>query len=261
MSYIKYSFLIFILALSFVEVQAGQCGGPLRDVDALFTQNVLSAVPKQIAIENMEEKTGVSRTLEYVELRTKGEAEFSEPALFTDNSDLIIGVDVTGNTHGHMYMIINGARYDGRMFWAPSTVKKSDWRINKGLIIRYKGMPEANKQKLIEYMSAEENATHTATCVAGACTVLYQFSEFGIDPGKLYWFPANYLKYLAENGLYGKDGVRLQPTIYTINHDINLFWDNLPTLRKVPSFIFKVLLSRYTWEGLLPFLKKKDGEK
>lgn len=80
--------------------------------------------------------------VKYVSIKTVNGQAYTEDELFNDKSDLIIGIDTTGKTKGHMYLIINGvARVDGRMFYAPSTVDQKNLYLSDGLILRYKIFP------------------------------------------------------------------------------------------------------------------------
>jgi hypothetical protein len=218
------------------------------DLAQKFTDKVIAYQPATISTREMKKETGVKRCLPYVALQTQGETLYSEMELFTDNSDLIIGVATTGNTRGHMYLIINGVRMDGRMFFAPQTEETTDWKLSKGLVIRYKNMPPENKQMLADWL-ATDAIVKGPSCVAVANKILYRETGFIKHDNKIHWFPSTYLKYLALHGLQGVNGERLTPEIYTLNADIHDFWNNLPTAIRVPGFIFKVLFDPYTWQG------------
>jgi hypothetical protein len=186
-------------------------------------------------------------------LSTHGEV-LNEKEVFKDESDLIIGIDATGNTHGHLYMIINGVRVDGRMFFGAHSEAEKNWRISDGLVIRYKNLPAKEKAALLKWLQSDE-IVKAATCVQAACKILYDIAGFSNAPKRNFLFPSSFLSHLNEYGILGENGQRLFPEIYTINRDARTFWDELPTVGTVPFFLFKVLLDPYTWSGG----KKKDS--
>lgn len=218
-----------------------------------FTSNVASFRRVTVPLETVEKKMGANRDIEVIEFRTLDEKRFTEKDLFNESADLIVGIDVMGNTQGHTYLVIDGVRIDGRMFFAPQTEIKEGWTLSNGLIIRYKNLPKANKDALKAWLETP-TVLRTPTCVAAACQILYDIGRFENPPPKKYWFPSRLLKHLARNGLTGDDGSRILPEIYTVNRDIFKVWSNLPDWKSVPFFIFKVLFDPYTWAGA-----KRDG--
>jgi hypothetical protein len=219
----------------------------IKALDGRFTKNVESFQDSEITTTEMQKDTGANRALKYTSVNTVNGKTFPENELFNDKSDLIIGIDTTGNTQGHTYLVIDGVRMDGRMFYQPQTFTPSGWTISKGLIIRYKNIPPETKAKLVAWVKSQE-VIKTPTCVAAASIVLFEKADLG-NPGKRFWFPSKLLDYLALNGLTTPTGIKLQPEVYTINEDIHVFWNGLPTLVRVPSFIFKVLADPYTYQG------------
>lgn len=202
----------------------------------------------EISISETRKKMGAHRKLPYTKIETPNQAPFHELDIFKEPADLIVAIDVTGNTQGHTYLIIDGTRFDGRMFFAPHTVVKAGWKINRGLVIRYRHVPEENLKALVAWLESEQ-VMRTPTCVAAACKILYDVANFGGAPKRNYWFPSTFLKNIAQNRLIGVEGKPLEPEIYTVNSDIRLFWNNLPNWIRVPTFLFKVLFDPYTWAG------------
>jgi hypothetical protein len=203
----------------------------------------------------LKKETGADRTVAITALKTRDEKRLSETEIFGDTADLVIAIDVMGNTHGHTYLLINGTRVDGRMFYSPHTEVEKDWTISNGLIIRYKNLPPENREALLKWLASDE-VLHTATCVEAACKILYEKAGLSNAPRKNFWFPSKLLAHLANRGITGADGKRVYPEIYTINRDARTVWDNLPNWKAVPKFIFKVFFDPYTWQG---FFKKKKG--
>lgn len=215
-----------------------------------FTINVDGWSDREITLAKSKKELGAAKTLKYTALLTKGGLDFSEDEIFNDKADLIIGISANGNTQGHTYLIINDQRLDGRMFLAPHTVDKSDWKLAKGVIIRFKNLPQITKDRLAAFLQSEK-VLRTPTCVYAACRVLYdeEIGNFANPPDSYFWFPSNLLKHIAQTGLVTKDGVRSEAEIYALNSDIDLVWNNLPSAVKVPSFFFQVLFDPYTWQG------------
>ncbi|MBX3039733.1 MAG: hypothetical protein KF789_03360 [Bdellovibrionaceae bacterium] len=226
------------------EVGAGACG---RVFSPRFTSNVVKSTEGIIKIEESQSEFGVARELRYTEIKTKDGKEFGEMDLFNDPSDLIIGIDVNGNTQGHMYFVINNERVDGRMFFAGYT-KDANWLISRGMVVRYTGLSAGDKLALANLLKAEPTVKG-ASCVAVACKFLFEMGPLeGIS--KTHVFPSKFLEVLAQNGIRGTDGKRLTPEIVVINSEARQFWNNLPSWVTVPKFIFKVLFDPYTWQGM-----------
>ncbi len=230
------------------------CHRALSSAEVQFTENVVSAERFEISEEEIFKETGVRRAVEITALETKGGARFSERDIFGDEADLIIGIDVMGNTQGHTYMVVRGVRVDGRMFYAPHTEVKENWTLSQGLVIRYRRLPSANRKALFEWLESEK-LIKTPTCVVAACKVLFEEAGFENPPEKNFWFPSKLLKHLLKTGLVGDSGERVYPEIYSLNRDVRAIWNNLPDWKAVPSFLLKVLFDPYTWEG---FRKKKN---
>ncbi len=217
-------------------------------VARLVTTNIEAVSVERVPMSVVEKETGAKRTLRITSLKTKGGAKFSELEIFNDQSDLIIGIDITGNTQGHTYLIVNGTRVDGRMFFAAHTEMEEGWDLSNGLIVRYKNLPPENKAALLEWLNGDETL-HVPTCVAAACKILFKEADFENKPSRNYWFPSKLLAHLAKTGLVGSDGKKIPAEIYTINTDVQKMWNNLPSWKSVPFFIFKVLFDPYTWQG------------
>lgn len=213
-----------------------------------FTSNVDGFSVRTISKEDAEKRLNVHRAFNYTVLLTKNGQNFSEQDLFNDKSDLIIGIDTEGNTQGHTYLIINDKRIDGRMFFALDTVIDEGWTLSKGILLRYKNVPQETKDRLVAWLNSGKTF-RTATCVATGCRLLYEIAQFQNPPDHDYWFPSKLLKHIAQTGLVTKEGVPLTPEIYALNSDITSVWNNLPNAVKVPTFLFQVLFDPYTWAG------------
>lgn len=172
------------------------------------------------------------------------EGRLTEQELFRDPSDLIIGIDTTGATGGHMYVAVNGVRFDGRLFYTSST-KLPGWRIPDGLIIRYRYFPEHARQKIIQWMSTDQTI-HALTCVAATCQLL--FGRGAIDgPAKPYVLPEGLLRHLVEKMPISEEGSPIPFEIYTVNRDLDSVLAGLPSWRTVPKAILRVLVDPRTW--------------
>jgi hypothetical protein len=245
--------VLFALSLLFTAhaaEEAAPCDEALArpDIAARFTENVESFRAVTLPLETIASEMGAKREIEVVEIRTKGGERFSERELFKEESDLIIGIDVMGNTQGHMYQVIKAVRIDGRMFFAPHTEEREGWKLSHGLLIRYKKLPQRNREALHAWLESPE-ILRTATCVAAACRIIYGVGGFENAPNKNFWFPSRLLQHLARTGLVGDQGEKIYPEIYTLNKDVYKIWENLPSWKSVPFFIFKVLFDPYTWKG------------
>jgi len=211
----------------------------------------------------MKKITGVKREIQVVELSTvSDETSFLESDLFTDGpADLIIGVDANGNTQGHMYLMIRAddipsidpelkekqltIRYDGRLFRRDYQIK-ANGRLSNGLFLRYKNVPPELRHRILKFwIKGEKNIAWS--CVASAVKMLYDIGGFTGKPSRGKFFPSPYLKHLARNGLMDSEGNRLIPQIYALNRPAEQFWNRLPDLFKMWSFIIPLLTNPATW--------------
>ena len=200
-----------------------------------FSDKVVSAEAGKIDIETVQKKLKTIRILDYVALQTINQAEFAESKIFLDEpADLIIGIDITGNTQRHMYLLINQGRFDGRLFFAAHTFEATDWVLSNGLIMRYKGIPQSTKQRLIDYLDSEQTI-RAPSCVSASCKLLFEKGDLQ-GPGKWFWFPSTFLRYLEQNNLKTLDRIIIKPEIYTLNADIHQIWNNLPRWKRVLKF-------------------------
>lgn len=213
---------------------------------------VASATPGTVTVAQVQDEMGVARQLDYIGLETvNGAKDVPLKDVFPDydkEGDLIVGIDVNGNTQGHMYLIVDGVRIDGRMFFKGHD-ETSEPQISNGLAIRYRNIPEPNRTKLLEFVRSSE-ALKSPSCVATACKILYR--EAGFESGAkrpTHWFPGPYLKTIAEHGISGESGERMTPEIYTVNTEVERFWNNLPTWKGVWRFLVPVFKDTFGLSG------------
>jgi hypothetical protein len=258
-----------ILIASFVclfslSAFAGNCLNSLKTLTGVitpidprtdFTENVKSYDMITVLPDEVREKMGLERAFKLVQIQTDSNKRFQEREIFKNLSDLIIQIDVTGNTQGHMFIAVRGDdgnsyRYDGRLFFRPQDVKKNDWRLSDGLIIRYAKIPERNRKALVEFLEdllAKKCEVRAATCVGSAHKVMFEHGHFIHPKGRTPMFPSTFLKELAKTGLVTDEGERLAPEIYTLNRDYRVFWNNLPHVLRIWKFMIPVILNPATW--------------
>ena len=243
----------------------GSCLGVLEGSMAVLNQSLVKAQPMIVKLEEVQDRLGVAKALQLIELTTADGKARAEAEMFNDGpADLIIGIDVEGNTQGHMYLSIRDdspeaiakgettIRYDGRMFLRPEEVTRKDWTLSNGMILRYRKVPPEIRKKILDFLNAG-GIIKEPTCVASACHLLFEVGGFPVTPdfGKP-WFPGTFLQKLASHGLLAADGQRILPEIYTINRDHETFWNNLPRWKRVLKFILPVIFNPATW-GLKRF--------
>ncbi len=198
------------------------------------------SLPKEI----VEAELGTEKPIDYIAIKTDLRKKVQEEDLFTDQSDVILGIDTAGYTKGHMYMIINNMRIDGHILFAAPTEVKKNYTLSRGLFIRIKNLPEANKKRLQNWVSSGK-ATRAVTCVAVACKFL--FEKAGLKgPKSYFWFPSEILGFIVEKGLIGTKKQKASIEIYTLNEKLDKIIEELPTWLTLPKLFF-MLFDRKTW--------------
>ncbi len=244
--------LFLILTLSF-NAPAQVCGqvfssklSTLKNQSNINEQNIKFWKKMTLSGEKTEEYIGTNKEIKYTYLKTDQRKRFKESDLFKDGSDLIIGIDTEGYTKGHVYMIIDNVRTDGRLLFAQHTKQKEKWEISNGIFVRLKGLPEENKQKLYELIASEE-VVRDLTCVAATCKIIFDYGGLN-GPGKEFLFPSGLLKYvLDKNHNLSKNPNSLKFEIFTLNADAEYVLKNLPTWWNVFPRILQVYLDPKNW--------------
>jgi hypothetical protein len=201
----------------------------------LPSKDLIRVSPLEVPALEMKKYTGIALPLQYTALETVGRKALLEKDLFSEPADLIIGIDATDRVPGRAYLVVNGTRVDGQMYWRSRTIKTEDWKLSRGLVIRYRNLPADIKARLWSWLQSNESL-RAPTCEAAACIVLFERAKLG-DPGKRFWFPKTLLNFLVTTGLADSTGHRLTAEIFTINEDIRVFWSGFPTLIRMPTFI------------------------
>ncbi|MDB5038707.1 MAG: hypothetical protein JWQ35_2235 [Bacteriovoracaceae bacterium] len=237
----------------------------------LVMENIKSYEIVSVTPEEASKTMGVRRAFKLGQIKTEPGKRFIETEIFKKPAAFMIGLDVTGNTHGHEYLAASDKgssnerktyAYDGRLFFNLPDVVKGDWHFSDGVIIRAENIPEENRAKLLAYFEAvvarKELKTlspskvkklpnvRAATCIASACKVIYNIAGFKNNLGHP-WFPSTFLKHLAEHRLIGADGKPVEFEIYTLNADYKTFWNNLPQLRRIFQYMGPVFRNPETW--------------
>lgn len=263
--------LVFVFVVVAIESEAAErpCVNGIAQVAGVepranFTRNVQSFKRVFVTPEEALQKMGVERPFAIIEVTTKPGERLEELGIFTDQADLTILIDTTGNTQGHMAHMVRGDerlnddpnalfssyRYDGRLLWNRQDVKKNGWRFSDGLIIRYPKIPDHHRRALVDFMEKSlrgECDIKVATCVLSTHKVLFEIGGFNEGERSVPWFPSTFLRHLARTGLVADSGERMVPEIYTLNRNYQEFWNNLPHLWKIWKFIVPVLLNPATW--------------
>ncbi len=207
-------------------------------------ENVKSWSKESLSKEVVEEELGTEKAIDYIAIKTDLRKKVQEEDLFNDQSDVILGIDTTGYTKGHVYMIISNKRIDGHILFAAQTEVENTYTLSRGLFIRIKNLPEANKKRLLKWATSG-NATRAATCVAVACKFLFQRAGLK-GPKSYFWFPSEILGFIVEKGLIGTKKQKATIEIYTLNEKLDKIIDGLPTWLSIPKLFF-MLFDRKTW--------------
>lgn len=211
-----------------------------------FGKVVVSAVPQQIALKDLDPNAPQGVNLYFTTLSTLGAKDYNEAELFSNKSDLIIGIDATGNSKGHMYVILDGdTRVDGRLFYLQPLIDKAHWVVSDGMIFRYKNLPPENKKRIISWYSSNP-VSRGATCIVAGEKILFDIGELGRSSNH-FWFPGEFLDYMTAKGLTDSQGEKITPEVYLINLEIHSFWSHLPRWKNVPRFLLKTLFDPSSW--------------
>lgn len=246
MLFLKRFLILALVLFSGFNSQANLCAATFTQRSSLpwlRNENIVRWEKTQLPTELVPNKT-IETSLDYVYLKSK-KGTVKESDLFTDTSDLILGIDTNGNTRGHVYMIVNNKRVDGHILYTAQTETHEDWSLSKGLFIRIKGLPEKNKQKLLQWAQSEDSV-RGMTCVAVACKILFKKANLIKAPKKDFWFPSDIFEFIVDHGLYGHKNKKLDIEIYTLNQKAEDVLANLPTWNTLPKLFF-MLFDPKTW--------------
>ena len=218
-----------------------------------MSESVKTSVGKTLCVNTV--KNRLSNTLcaysniEVHEIRTqKKKRVFREEEIFTDSSDVTLGIDVTGFSKGHMYLIVSPKRkgkskfrWDGRLGFRKDRLSFFPV-LKEGLVIRYKGVPESHLNNMHEFVTSKLKI-RAATCVASTCKLLFDIGRLeGYPSNSKTWFPHTFLMKLIQSELVTQDGITIKPEIYTINRKYEEFWEALPRWYTAHQFIVPMLV-------------------
>ncbi len=240
-----FSFLIFIFAFN---AYANTCAGLFSGLSAqpqLRTESLVRWEKTKLPMELIKQDRSRQKSLDYIYLKTKKRTNIKESDLFSDTSDIIIGIDTTGYTRGHVYMIVNNKRVDGHILYAAQTERTENWSLSNGLFFRIKNLPEKNKRELMEWASSADSV-RGMTCVTVACHVLFGKAKLIKGPKDELWFPSEIINFIVNRGLYGHKEQKVDVEVYSLNKKADVVLKDLPRWGTLPGLFF-MLFDPKTW--------------
>ena len=115
----------------------------------------------------------------------------------------------------HSYFVFRNQRYDGG--FVPLLLKSQfshhNGRLNKGLIVRIRDVPDDLAEPLIRYLKKRDLGL-AFTCSQGLCSVL---GRNGIHISGLSVYPTNVLKNILTRGVQTQDGQNLSAELILVN--------------------------------------------
>ncbi len=122
------------------------------------------------------------------------------------------------NSGGHMYLVANVYRYDGKVAFERSTIReKSSW-LDKGIVLRVEDPDGKIQDQIIDYFK-KNGAPRSVNCAAGVCKVLSESSELQVARGiRQTVIPSALIRNIVLNGIKGPQGQRKEAQLFVIGN-------------------------------------------
>lgn len=122
------------------------------------------------------------------------------------------------NSGGHMYLVANVYRYDGKVAFERSTIReKSSW-LDKGIVLRVEDPDGRIQDQIIDYFK-KNGAPRSVNCAAGVCKVLNEAAELRVARGvRQTVIPSELIRNIILNGVKGPNGQRKEAQLFVIGN-------------------------------------------
>lgn len=122
------------------------------------------------------------------------------------------------NSGGHMYLVANVYRYDGKVAFERSTIReKSSW-LDKGIVLRVEDPDGKIQDQIIDYFK-KNGAPRSVNCAAGVCKVLNESSELKVARGlRQTVIPSELIRNIILNGIKGPHGEKKEAQLFVIGN-------------------------------------------
>lgn len=207
MKLLKLTFLIlFIHSLAYAQVKCSDIAREGLSARTEIWDNVELLVTKNVLFGKLVDVYRVDRNQLHGG-RFMGEELGGDDAFF-------IGL----NSGGHMYLVANVYRYDGKIGFEPGTVREKTSWLDKGLVLRIEDPDGRIQDKIIDYLK-NNNAPRSVNCAAGVCKVLKKSAQIEVSsriPETV--IPSAMIEHLILNGYKTADGKRKPVQLFMIGN-------------------------------------------
>lgn len=136
-----------------------------------------------------------------------------------DKSQLINGKAVLGeslggdeaffiglNTAGHMYMVANVYRFDGKFAFEKPDLKTRSSLLDRGLVVRIEDKDGNIQDQIIDYLK-RNGPPRAIDCAAGVCKILSRAADIKLANSiRQSMLPKELIQKLITQGVHGADG-------------------------------------------------------
>ncbi len=154
-----------------------------------------------------------------IEVRRVGRSQLIDgKSLFGEDLGGEDAVFIGLNSLGHMYLVANVYRYDGKMAFEKPTLNTRSSILDRGLVLRIQDTDGTLQDQIIDYFK-ENGAPRAIDCSAGACKVMN--NSTGIQLARTYkqmLMPEELVKKIVVEGVKNSKGEDLQVQLFVIGN-------------------------------------------
>ena len=122
------------------------------------------------------------------------------------------------NSGGHMYLVSNVYRYDGKFGFDNSTLREKTSVLDKGLVLRIEDKDGSIQDNIINYLK-EIGAPRAINCNAGVCKILNESSQIKIARNmKQIILPSALIENIIVKGIKNKNGTDKKIQMFVIGN-------------------------------------------
>ncbi len=198
--------LVFISVLSQAQIKCSAIANASLDTRVEYWDDVKVMVNTGVLFGKVIDVHRVDRTQLH-------NGMFMGEELGGDNA-FFIGL----NSGGHMYLVANVYRYDGKVAFERATIReKSSW-LDKGIVLRVEDPDGKIQDQIIDYFK-KNGAPRSVNCAAGVCKVLNESSELQVARGiRQTVIPSALIRNIVLNGIKGPQGQRKEAQLFVIGN-------------------------------------------
>lgn len=122
------------------------------------------------------------------------------------------------NSGGHMYLVSNVYRYDGKFGFDNSTLRQSTSVLDRGIVLRIQDRDGSIQDQIINYLK-QNGAPRAINCAAGVCRVMNESSQIRVARNlREVVLPSALIKRMILDGVRGSDGQQKKVQLFMIGN-------------------------------------------